>query len=264
MRRPADIADEGRTLRYRDKPELQERLAAEYVLGTLRGPARARFLAWMREDAALARTVREWEARLNPMTAAIAEVRPPRRVWRAIEARVASAGRSAAPATATSPARPRASLWESLAFWRNWALVASGLAAALALGIGLQRPAPPEDRFAMQPSYVAMVQDSGRTMKVMAFVPRGSAELWIKTEGMQHEPGKSYELWALSARPGQAPVSLGVLPSASPAPIRLAAVAERTLADVPWLAVSVEPEGGSRTGQPTGPVIAKGDCLRFW
>lgn len=253
-------------MRYRDKPELQERLAAEYVLGTLRGPARARFQAWLREDAALARAVREWEARLNPMTAAIAEVKPPRRVWRGIEARIAPAPRATAGRVAASAAAPpsQGSLWNSLAFWRNWGLVASGLAAALALGIALQRPAPLEDRVAMRPSYMAMMEDSGRTMKVMAFAPRGSSELWIKTEGMHHEPGKSYELWALSSRPGQAPVSLGVLPQASPAPIRLAAAVERTFADVPWLAVSVEPEGGSRTGQPTGPVVAKGDCVRFW
>lgn len=257
----------GTTLEYRHKPELQERLAAEYVLGTLRGPARARFQAWMREDAALARTVGEWEARLTPMAAAIAEVRPPRRVWRGIQARIAPTVRPAATPAAGDVAGPRSSpgLWASLAFWRNWSLVASGLAAALALGIALQRPAPPpDDRAAMEPSYVAMIEDSGRTMKVMAYVARGSSDLWIKTEGMPEASGKSYELWALSSRPEQAPVSLGVLPRASPARMRLPAVAERTLANVPWLAVSVEPEGGSRTGQPTGPVVAKGDCLRFW
>lgn len=87
-------------MRYRDKPALQDRLAAEYVLGTLRGRARARFQAWLRQDAALRRTVAEWEGRLAPLAAGVAEVAPPRRVWDAIEARIGAA----APAT-QPPAR---------------------------------------------------------------------------------------------------------------------------------------------------------------
>src|SRR5512134_3083053 len=98
-------------MRYRNKPELKDRLAAEYVLGTLRGRARLRFQAWLREDAALRRTVAEWESRLAPMAVGIAEVRPPGRVWTAIQSRLGGGAPAAKPG-----------LWESLAFWRNWGL----------------------------------------------------------------------------------------------------------------------------------------------
>jgi len=73
---------------YHRNPELIERLAAEYVLGTLRGPARLRLARLMREDATVAHAVRGWEARLTPMASALREVRPHRRVWSAIEARL--------------------------------------------------------------------------------------------------------------------------------------------------------------------------------
>ena len=78
-------------MRYRDKPELQERLAAEYVLGTLRGRARIRFEDWARNDAAVRLRVEAWQARLSPLTETIAPVRPPRRVWKGIEARIGAA-----------------------------------------------------------------------------------------------------------------------------------------------------------------------------
>jgi len=46
-------------LNCRGKPELRERLAAEYALGTLRGRARERLRRWLRDDAELAKHLRE-------------------------------------------------------------------------------------------------------------------------------------------------------------------------------------------------------------
>jgi anti-sigma-K factor RskA len=46
--------------------------------------------------------------------------------------------------------------------------------------------------------------------------------------------------------------------------VRLAAAAERSLGDVPALAVSLEPKGGAPAGAPTGPVLAVGPCIRVW
>jgi anti-sigma-K factor RskA len=148
-------------MRYRDKPELQDRLAAEYVLGTLRGGARLRFEAWMREDAALRQIVAGWEARLVPLADAVPARTPPRRVWRAIERRLG------APA---DPART-AGLWDSLAFWRNWGLVATGCAAALLGALALRAPQivevpivreVPVESKRMQASYVAVLHATGK------------------------------------------------------------------------------------------------------
>ncbi len=52
--------------RYKN-PELRDRLAAEYVLGTLTWRARSRFQSLMRYDRDLRQTVADWEARLVPL-----------------------------------------------------------------------------------------------------------------------------------------------------------------------------------------------------
>jgi anti-sigma-K factor RskA len=262
-------------MKYRDRPELQDRLAAEYVLGTLRGRARLRFQAWLRDDAALRRTVGEWEARLVPMAQGVAEARPPRRVWRGIEARIAA---SAAPRPVAPAPAARASgggFWDNIAFWRGWGLVAAGCVAALVGAVALRKPDVLEvpvvrevvkevESVRMQPSYVAILRDSAGKPVFMAYAPRKSEELWVKRLAMEAEPPEhGYELWGLPAKEGLPPTLLGVLPRTDKATIRLAAAADATLSDFPALAITLEPEKGSG-GRPTGPVVAKGDCFRFW
>jgi anti-sigma-K factor RskA len=250
-------------MNYRDKPELQDRLAGEYVLGTLRGRARSRFQSWLRDDARLRRTVAEWEARLAPLAAGVLEVAPPRRVWRAIEGRI---GASAAPRAS--------SFWESLAFWRGWGLIATGCAAALLGAIALQKPEVVEvpkivevPARGMQASYIAILHatQGNQELVYVAYAGRDSNELWVKNIALRDAPpAHGFELWGLPAKAGEPPRSLGMLPNVEKGTIQLAAVADQTLRDFPALAISIEPEGGSRTGLPTGPVVAKGDCLKFW
>src|SRR5688572_28068608 len=93
-------------------PQLRDRLAAEYVLGTLRGRARARFESLQRYDPDLRRTVAEWEARITPLAHAAAEIPPPARVWQAVSLRIAGTERNAGART-------------SLAFWRGLAVTSS-------------------------------------------------------------------------------------------------------------------------------------------
>ena len=247
----------------RRKTELQQRLAAEYALGTLRGRARQRFRRWMAEDAAIADAAMQWELRLAPMSAAIAPVRPPERVWRAILERI-DAGQ----------ARGNG-VWTSLAFWRNLGLAASGMAAALLAAIGLIAPQAPQQApppvvlrvpsNEMAATYLAVLSDS-KTQKPMLVVSAGrnSNDLWVKTlDSAIHVPEKSLELWALP--PGQAPKSLGVVaPSEKMTALKLAAVADQSLAEVPAFAISLEPKGGSPTGAPTGPVLFTGPCVKYW
>ena len=67
--------------------ELVDRLAAEYVLGTLRGRARRRFERWLLSPQVGA-IVKGWEDRLSGLEPALRGVTPPSTVWRGIETRL--------------------------------------------------------------------------------------------------------------------------------------------------------------------------------
>src|SRR5262245_27304328 len=181
---------------YRN-PELRDRLAAEYVLGTLTGRARSRFQSLMRYDRDLREVVAGWEARLVPLAAAAPEIAPPPRVWQALDRRIRRAQRA-----------PR--WWEGLAFWR--ALAVTSTAFVLILGSVI--------RFAPQPeppmSTVAVMSDErGTPAMVVSWAPmKAMREPHIRVKILQEHPQMapttSWELWML---PGgnAAPVSLGLV-----------------------------------------------------
>jgi anti-sigma-K factor RskA len=226
-------------LNCKANPELRERLAAQYALGTLRGRARERLRRWMREDPALAAAVAQWEARLGPMAEAVTPVAPPARVWRAIEGRLE---------------RKRA-----FPFWKALGLFASGALAAL-LAVAVWLPRPPQG---LPASYVAVLSDP-KTQRAVMVVSAGRRESALQVKMLDPSirvAGKSLELWAVP-REGN-PRSLGLVAAQKEA-LKLPAPADQALGDIPLLAVSLEPQGGSTSGVPTGPVLYSGPCVKYW
>lgn len=226
--------------------ELRDRLAAEYVIGTLRGRARARFQSLMRYDAGLRRTVAEWEERLTPLAAAAGEVSPPARVWQAIARRVG--GRS-------SQAR--------LAIWRGLAVTSTAFALVLATFIGM-KPAPELP----MASVAVMADDKGQPSMVVSWPSMKDARdphvrIKVLQEHATMAAGTTWELWMLP-RGQAAPVSMGLITTDVNQVMKIKSdVARRMGAGEAWgIAMSVEPAGGSPTGAPTGPVIFKGQCVR--
>jgi anti-sigma-K factor RskA len=69
-------------------PELIDRLASEYVLGTLRGPARRRFERWRSSSTAIDERCRFWEEQLLPLTRRIKPITPSTHLWRGISERL--------------------------------------------------------------------------------------------------------------------------------------------------------------------------------
>jgi anti-sigma-K factor RskA len=219
-------------------------LAAEYVLGVLAPAKRREIEQRIAREPALAAEVAFWEERLVGLADAAPPVTPPPDGWSRIEAAIA--------AETAAPAQP-SSVWQSLAFWRGLAAASASLAAAsiAALAYIAVAPAPPRAPLtatlgssAGQPSFVAAVTATGNTLVI---VP---AALLANDQ-------RSYELWLIPNGETR-PRSLGLVQPGQP--IRLdipSGLAGRITQDA-TLAVSLEPPGGSPTGQPTGPVIAAG------
>jgi anti-sigma-K factor RskA len=126
-------------MNYAD-PELRDRLAAEYALGTLRGPARRRFERLLSDDAQLRDAAEDWELRVNLLGESAPPAAPPTRVWDRIAERI---GPPSAPAHDSLLDR----LWDSLGFWRAASLLATA-AAALAVYVALQPPDAGQEQIA--------------------------------------------------------------------------------------------------------------------
>ncbi|TCO80290.1 anti-sigma-K factor RskA [Plasticicumulans lactativorans] len=224
-------------------PERRSQLAAEYVLGTLRGAARRRFEGLMAADPLLRREVRDWQEQLYGIIDLLPAAAPHPRVWAGIERRLAPAG--VLPFTRPVPQRRP---W----LWPTWAGLATAAALVLAIYVGLARGPVPEV------GYVAVVDDgSGQAAWVVRREASGIVVSAVRPQRLADD--RSFELWLLPPG-GEAPRSLGLLSASGGTRLPLA---RDLLAVLPGagLAVSLEPVGGSPTGQPTGPVLYLGRRL---
>ncbi|HEY7999063.1 MAG TPA: anti-sigma factor [Pseudolabrys sp.] len=213
-----------------------ELLAAEYALGVLAGTDRAAAQRLLERDRNFARMVAEWEQRLAPWAGEIAEVSPPPQVWEAIVAALPAA------------AAPSAGLWQSLLFWRGFAL-ASALAAAC-LGAFIYLGAINRE----QP-LVATIEGGG-SRAFVATIDAKRGTIAVVPAAFSADATRVPELWLIPA--DGKPRALGLLRADRTVTITIPPeFAGQTVSNA-VLAVSLEPPGGSPTGAPTGPVIGTG------
>lgn len=233
-------ADEGNhNLRY-----------AEYVLGVLDADARAEVAHEMRTSGEAATAVALWQRRLQPLAEEIAETSPAPYVW----ARIHDALQLEAPPRAT----PRKRLWDNLALWHWLGLGASAVAVALLVVVALPRrvPVPPPPTAAVAYMAATIKQDNGSTGWTATMDLQHARMVVVPAAPAALAQGKVPELWLIPA--GQKPIAVGMISRDQPTTLALAPALLAQLGPTAALAVSVEPPGGSPTGQPTGPVIAKG------
>jgi anti-sigma-K factor RskA len=216
-----------------DQPD-NDLLAAEYVLGSVEGEERRAAERLLATDPAFARSVAAWQQWLTPLAAQVPPIAPPTDLWRRIEADIS-------PSTTVDMLAFR----RRVRFWQGTTTAALAIAASLAAFIVLHQP---------KPRNIAVLSPmSGGTPVLMATTERNGILIVQPSAPITVPADKDLELWALPQGETK-PRSLGVLPSTG-----RQLVAE--LASNTQLLVSLEPKGGSPTGQPTGPVLYGGQLM---
>jgi anti-sigma-K factor RskA len=246
-----------------DAPEDYDLLAAEYVLGVLDATESAAVEALAASDESVVVSIEQWQNRLAPLALVVSPVAPPEALWPRIAASIggfaepaAAPAPAAAPGTAPGTAPETAEVisfprraWNSPGVWRAATVAALALAAAFAGIAFLQRPAPPA-QFA-----AALAPASAPAPVFLAETQPDGSILVRPLTRVAVDSGKDLELWALP-QGATRPVSLGVLP----------AIGKHVPGDLArantQLLVSLEPQGGSPTGQPTGPVLYAGTLTK--
>jgi anti-sigma-K factor RskA len=228
-----------------DNPQMIDALAAEYVLGTLRGRARRRFERWRSQEWHVERRVQAWEERLSGLALRLTPMRPSPHVWSQIERRIGTSETSGSRNQVPSE-NPRG---RSYAPWHMFAAAAVLFAIAVAGFITWQAKrtdlhdlATLTAQNATQPAWHISADDDLKRIRAIA------------GPGAVAQAGKSYELWALPDN-GSAPVSLGLMPVSGQIDRELSEAQRAALRGASKVAVSLEPEGGSTTSLPTGPVL---------
>ena len=211
-------------------------LAAEFALGVLADADRATAERRIAREPGFALLAAAWEQRLAPWAAEIAEVSPPPQVWERIAAML--------------PAGKQSGGWlQSLAFWRGLSLATGALAAACIGALIYVGNAP--DRAPL----MAAIEGGGHRHFV-ATIDARTGSVAVVPASFSADATREPELWLIPA--DGKPRPLGMLRADRSVTITIPADLRAHATRDAVLAVSLEPPGGSPTGQPTGPVIATG------
>jgi anti-sigma-K factor RskA len=226
-----------------------EGLAAEFVLGTLTEKEGADAKFRIRTDPDFKRAIEAWDRRLAPLITNIAPVEPPPGLEEKIFKHIAE--RRNAPDGVIG-------LQRLLRRWQRFSLASAAIAAVLVVllfgTLPRQIGAPAETS-----RYVAVLQADGQAPGFIVSIDLQRDEISAQRAGAQPTRGKSFELWAVGGR--EKPQSLGLVDAVLKIPaMRLGGPNGKNLENT-MLAISLEPEGGSPTGEPTGPIVFSGKLI---
>lgn len=246
----------------RNDPNIRSALAAEYALGTLSGAAGRRFARLVDDAPDLQSEVERWEANLYRLLDGLPVRVPPASVWRRIENELGFS--KAAPpvehlrSQPTPPVRPdfqRVRLRDSLNFWRGWSLAASAAAVVLAVALVLAPSSMPV-------TYMVVVTDDALSQASWVVSGRpGSNEIRVRAVAPQSLPeDRVFQLWVLPAGATRVQ-SVGLIPASGNALLTTPESVASLLSGAQKFGVSIEPPGGSPTGQPTTTPLYHGKPL---
>lgn len=240
-----------------DRPldDVPDMAAAELALGLLEGDDRARALRRVLAEHGFAQEVERWRVHLGQLFDLWPGMAPPvdmlARIERTIDGPVAP--------PVPTPIKPSL-LWPIAAGFSSVAAAAMLLFIVVRPTHPLPRPIPrtnPPVATAPAPSVMlvaAIAQANAGAPVTAIYDPRGGG--LRLTAASLADANRSAELWVIAG--DGVPHSLGLLRAAGTTAFKVSQDNRARLAAGVTLAISLEPIGGSPTGLPTGPVVAKG------
>ena len=230
-------------MRY-DNELLVDMLCTEYILGTLKGASRRRFEQLTKQRANLAQALSWWESHLHLLADTVPAVTPPNTVWKNIQRRLFDKN-----------------ITTNTSWWKSWAFLSTALAASLATLLIIQTPRSITDP--MPAAIALLATNTAQPGWLLNETKKSATDVEIKAislASLELKPDNAFELWLLPADKSK-PISLGLLPQLGNAIVKVPVNAIALMASG-VLAVSLEPIGGSTTGQPTGAVLYQGKMTK--
>lgn len=226
-------------------PLIDDVLAGEYVLGVMEDAERIAFERQLAQDPVLKAAVARWTLRFAELDGTAPRVQAPARLWGQIEQ---SIGAPRPRPLRTGPSLTER-LWTSLGFWRaaGFAGAAASLAFAVALGSLAGRATP-------QPLVIAILQQGDATPGAIVEVFGDGRVIVVPLKHLEVPAGRTLQVWTLWDQ-ARGPVSIGLIDRARRASFSVPSFPARSQQ---IYEITLEPEGGSPTGRPTGPVLMKG------
>jgi anti-sigma-K factor RskA len=218
-------------------------LAGEYVLGVLDGAERDAFERRAAREPKLREQIAHWQDRFSDLDSGIAPKDVPPALWSRIEAQLGN--------KATVKVGPSLSerIWESLGFWRGASFAGALASLLLAVSVGLLA-----GRATPQPQIVAVMLTPDGVPGAIAEIHYDGSINVVPLHDFNVPSGKTLQVWTLFDK-AKGPISVGLIERTRQALFRRG--------DLPTgpeqlYEITLEQEGGSPTGKPTGPVLVKG------
>jgi anti-sigma-K factor RskA len=262
-------------------------LAGEYVLGTLDRDERIAIATRREKEPALDKAIRDWERRLGPLSEVIAPVAPPPNLYSKIRAQIGLSSHVVSLKAREQELKARAARWRRATIgitalaacfagvigWReieHRTLMAQQVAALEAAKSEQQKlivahaaeiKTIKDEQANLARQYVAVLQSAKDAPAFLMTLDTRTQMCVISAIAAPEQKGKSYEVWMVHDKMPK-PKSLGVYVEGDMKPMPMDPDADGGMIMNATYAVSLEPEGGSPTGGPTGPVLFTGKLVQ--
>lgn len=217
-------------------------LAAEFVLGTLPVEDRQRVQRLRTTHPELDAQILQWESRLSALNDEIEPVDPAPGLFARIERSIDQLEQASSQHNEVVRLRQQVSRW-------RLSTAAASIAAMLLIAVMMLEPTPTES------PYVAVFQHNDEQPAFLLTVDLARKQLNIQPVTARPAGNQSYQLWIKDDELGPTPRSVGVLNEHFEVDPAALANYDAELLRRATFGISLEPRGGSPTGQPTGPAL---------